>query len=130
MGILTRSAKQAAMLSAIISALLAGIVYLLGYPEFSRGLLIGMLAGVGFFYIMWRQLKQTMAIDDVKEAVAELKSGWVERTLYTVVVCLGAYFAPGVHFAGVLIGLLALHGVVVIWGGISLVKINKQGEGK
>ena len=52
MGILTRSAKQAAMLSAVLSALVAGIVYLLGYPEFSRGLLIGMLAGVGFFYIM------------------------------------------------------------------------------
>lgn len=122
MGILTRSAKQAAMLSAVLSALVAGIVYLLGYPEFSRGLLIGMLAGVGFFYIMWRQLKQTMALEDVKEAVAELKSGWVERTLYTAVVCLGAYFAPGVDFAGVLIGLLALHGVVVIWGVIALSK--------
>ena len=55
MGILTRSAKQAAMLSAVLSALVAGIVYLLGYPEFSRGLLIGMLAGVGFFYIMCDQ---------------------------------------------------------------------------
>ena len=130
MGILTRSAKQAAMLSAVISALIAGIVYLLGYPEFSRGLLIGMLAGVGFFYIMWRQLKQTMALDDVKEAVAELKSGWVERTLYTAIVCIAAYFTPGVHFAGVLIGLLALHGVVVIWGGISLAKINKLDEEK
>ena len=122
MGILTRSAKQAAMLSAVLSALVAGIVYLLGYPEFSRGLLIGMLAGVGFFYIMWRQLKLNMALEDVKEAVAELKSGWVERTLYTAVVCLGAYFAPGVDFAGVLIGLLALHGVVVIWGVIALSK--------
>ena len=106
--------------------MVAGIVYLLGYPEFSRGLLIGMLAGVGFFYIMWRQLKQTMALEDVKEAVAELKSGWVERTLYTAVVCLGAYFAPGVDFAGVLIGLLALHGVVVIWGVIALSKGGSQ----
>ncbi len=126
MGILMRSAKQAAMLSAVIGALIAGIVFLLGYPEFSRGLLIGIFAGIGFFYIMWRQLKQTMALTDVKEAVAELKSGWVERTLYTAVVCVGAYFVPGVHFAGVLIGLLALHGVVVIWGVMALAKGGKE----
>ena len=125
MGILMRSAKQAAMLSAIIGALVVGIVYLLGYPEFSRGLFIGSYAGIGFFYIMWRQLKQAMAATDAQEAVAELKSGWVERTLYTAAVCLAAYFAPGVHFAGVLIGLLALHGVVVLWGVITLAKISK-----
>ena len=122
MGILLRSAKQAAMIAAVISALIVGIVYLLGYLEFSRGLFVGSYAGIGFFYIMWRQLKNAMALVDVKEAVAELKSGWVERTLYTAVVCLGAFFAPGVHFAGVLIGLLALHGVVVIWGVIALSK--------
>lgn len=130
MGILLRSAKQAAMIAAVISALIVGIVYLLGYPEFSRGLFVGSYAGIGFFYIMWRQLKNAMALADVKEAVAELKSGWVERTLYTAIVCIAAYFAPGVHFAGVLIGLLALHGVVVIWGGISLAKINKLDEEK
>ena len=126
MGILLRSAKQAAMIAAVISALIVGIVYLLGYLEFSRGLFVGSYAGIGFFYIMWRQLKNAMALVDVKEAVAELKSGWVERTLYTAVVCLGAFFAPGVHFAGVLIGLLALHGVVVIWGVIALSKGGSQ----
>lgn len=130
MGILLRSAKQAAMIAAVISALIVGIVYLLGYLEFSRGLFVGSYAGIGFFYIMWRQLKNAMALVDVKEAVAELKSGWVERTLYTAIVCIAAYFTPGVHFAGVLIGLLALHGVVVIWGGISLAKINKLDEEK
>lgn len=127
MGMLARSAKQAMMLSAVIGALIVGIVHTLGYPEFSRGLLVGIYAGIGFFYIMWRQLKTTMALADVKEAVAELKSGWVERTLYTAVVCLVAYFIPGIHFAGVLIGLLALHGVVVIWG---VVALAKGGNGK
>ena len=122
MRILARSAKQAAMLSAVIGALVSGIVYILGYPEFSRGLLIGIFAGIGFFYIMWRQLKQTLSLPGEKEAVAELQSGWVERTLYTAVVCLATYFVPGVHFAGVLIGLLALHGVVVIWGVVALSK--------
>jgi ATP synthase I chain len=122
MRILARSAKQAAMLSGVIGALLAGIIYTLGYPEFSRGLLIGNFAGIGFFYIMWRQLTQTLAMADEKEAVAELQSGWVERTLYTAVVCVVSYFLPGVHFAGVLIGLLALHGVVVIWGVVALAK--------
>ena len=123
MRILARSAKQAAMLSGVIGALVAGIVYILGYPEFSRGLLIGIFGGIGFFYIMWRQLKHTMDLPDEKEAVAELQSGWVERTLYTAVVCVVAYFLPGVHFAGVLIGLLALHGIVVIWGMIALSKL-------
>ena len=64
-----------------------------------------------------------MTLVDEKEAVAELQSGWVERTLYTAVVCVVAYFLPGVHFAGVLIGLLALHGTVVIWGMIALSKL-------
>ena len=123
MRILARSAKQAAMLSSVIGALVAGIVYIVGYAEFSRGLLIGFFGGIGFFYIMWRQLKQTMTLVDEKEAVAELQSGWVERTLYTAVVCVVAYFLPGVHFAGVLIGLLALHGVVVLWGMIALSKL-------
>ncbi len=126
MRILARSAKQAAMLSGVIGTLVAGIVYIVGYPEFSRGLLIGIFGGIGFFYIMWRQLKQNLNREDGKEAVAELQSGWVERTLYTALVCIVSYFLPGVHFAGVLIGLLALHGVVVIWGMIALSKLGSE----
>ena len=123
---LARSAKQAAMISAVAGALVSGIVYLLGYPEFSRGLLIGIFAGIGFFYLMWRQLKQNLDRADHNEAVAELQSGWVERSLYIGVICLAAYFIPGVHFAGVLIGLLSLHGVVVLWGMIALSKILRE----
>jgi hypothetical protein len=122
---LARSAKQAAMLSGVIGTLVSGIFYLLGYPDFARGLLIGILSGIGYFYLMWQQLRQTLDLEDQKEAVAELRSGWVERSLYTAGVCIVAYFLPGVHFAGVLIGLLALHGVVFIWGVVALAK----GEG-
>jgi hypothetical protein len=123
---LLRSAKQVGMFCMIAALLLCGSLYMLGYPSFAWGLFIGMMGGLGFLGLLVYQLKKNMDAPPV-DAVAELQSGWVERALYMGVVCLVAWFIPGVHFGGVLIGLLGLHVAVFIWGLVNLAK-SKSGK--
>ena len=123
---IVRSAKQAGMFCGVTGLVVSASFYMLGYSSFALGLFIGIMGGIGFFFLMWRQLKQNWE-DDPKEAVAELQSGWVERALYVGGICAVAWFIPGVHFGGVLIGLLSLHIVVFVWG---LIAAAKQGGKK
>ena len=51
--------------------------------------------------------------------------GW-NGALYMGVVCAVAWFIPGIQFAGVLIGLLSLHGAVFIWGVFALAKTTTK----
>lgn len=118
---LGRSVKQAGMFSAIVGLLACGSLQMLGYGEMARGLLLGMAGSAGYLWVMWRQLQKNRDAEPA-EAVAELQGGWVERALFVGVFCAIAWFVPGVHFAGVLIGLLFLHLIVFIWALVALSK--------
>lgn len=129
MGELGRSIKQAGMVCGILGLLVCGSLQLLGRTELSGGLLVGMIGGIGYFGLMWRQLVKNRDAAP-EEAVAELQGGWVERALYMGSVCAIAWFIPGIQFAGVLIGLLSIHAAVFIWGVIALSKsLRKKQRG-
>lgn len=112
---LKRAAKQAATLSVVLGILICYSVYLFGYLSFALGLMFGILGGIGYFFLLGWQLDRVRD-SETREAVAEIQSGWVERGGYIAALCLLGYFIPGLHFAGVLIGLLSQHLVIFIWG--------------
>ena len=109
------------MFCGILGLLICGSLRLSGYGEFAGGLLVGMLGSIGYFGLMWRQLVKNRDAEP-SEAVKEIQGGWVERVLYMGGVCAVAWFIPGIHFAGVLIGLLSLHVAVFVWGLFALAK--------
>jgi len=125
MGELARSIKQASVFCSAVGLLICGSLQLFGYEEFARGLLVGMAGSAGYLGLLWWQLSKNRDAEPA-EAVAELQGGWVERVLYMGAVCAVAWFLPGVHFAGVLIGLLCLHAAVFIWGLFALSKSMKK----
>lgn len=122
---LLRSAKQAAFLAVIAGVVASGSLYMLGYMDMARGLGWGILGSVGYFGLLWFQLSRNWEAEPT-EAVAEIQSGWMERMAYMAVICGVAWFIPGVHLAGVLIGLLCLHFVVFGWALIILAKDAKK----
>lgn len=127
MGELARSIKQASMFCSVVGLLVCGSLQLFGYAEFARGLLVGMIGSAGYLGLMWRQLSKNRDAEPA-EAVAELQGGWVERALFMGIFCGVAWFIPGVQFAGVLIGLLALHVAVFVWGLFAVAKIMKKNK--
>ena len=115
------------MFCGILGLLICGSLQMFGYAEFARGLFIGMLGSVGYIGLIWRQLVKNRDAEPA-DAVAEIQGGWVERALYMGVVCAVAWFIPGIQFAGVLIGLLSLHGAVFIWGVFALAKTTPKNK--
>ena len=116
------------MVCLILGLLVCGSLQLFGRTELAGGLFVGMVGSVGYFGLLRHQLLKNREAEPT-EAVAELQGGWVERVLYLGAVCAVAWFIPGIQFAGVLIGLLSMHGAVFIWGVIALTKSGRKQSG-
>ncbi|MDR3592253.1 MAG: ATP synthase subunit I [Negativicutes bacterium] len=104
---------------AALLALLAGCSWLMGHAAAIPGLFLGGAASAVYFLLMSYRIRRSAALPPAK-AVAYMRSGWMVRLSFIVLILILSLKIPQINFAAAVAGLFSLQ-IVVVFNAILIV---------
>lgn len=87
--------------------LTVGGSWLLGHAEFISGLILGTAASIFYYLFICYRIRKSVDLSVVK-AVAFMRTGWLIRLSFIVIILILSLKVPKIHFGAAIVGLFSL----------------------
>lgn len=101
--------------------------YLGGKPQVMLGLFVGMVVGVVYFLMMSSRVQKSLELP-VHKAVWYMRSGWVIRVAFILMVFIATLHYSQLNFPAVLAGFFLLHFAILFHPLVMVLRLKGNGS--
>lgn len=113
--------KTAAGMCALL-LVMAGCAWLLGHVDYIPGLLLGNATSILYYLFICHRVKKSAGLT-VPKAIAYMRTGWLVRLSFVVLMLVLSLKIPMIHFGAAVAGLFSLQ-IVLFFKAVLLISKN------